>query len=164
MKRSMRLSEFLAEIGRAGGIAAHAASQYSEERLLGHCTFQKDQKSYKPDTIGIIIDGKVIPVPRYVLSRAGGLDLGQLKVEFEATVDLDSAARGHDPKAETNSPDTKIGVRFKRGLFRNDTHVKVEATFTMGPPPEAAEVVADRLNEILREAIEQSKMKGENDG
>ncbi len=149
MKRSMRLSEFLAEIGRAGGIAAHAASQYSEERLLDHGTFCKDQKSYKPDTIGIIIDGKVIPAPRYVLSRAGGLALGQLKVEFEATVALDSVAQGYGSKAETNSPDMKIDVRFKRGLFRNDTHVKV---------------VADRLNEILREAIEQAKMKGENDG
>ena len=153
----MFLADFLAEIGRAGGEAARAASEYSEHRLLRLFNWDKVTKTLTPQTVNLRLGGAVIPVPRYALSRAGGLDLDELKVEFEATVDLNTivTARG-----KVRRPDTKVGVRFKKGLFRNDTHVKITASFKMGSPPEASELVADRLNEEIRTAIDDARGDG----
>ena len=156
----MRLADFLAEIGRSGGEAAHAASQYSELRMLNLFKLDEDGTLH-PQTLPVCIGNKIVEVPRFVLSRAGGLDMEKLTVEFEADVDLSTV--GPSPSGKTVTPETKVGVEFRRGLLRRHTSVKVSACFRMGEPPEASELVADKLNEHLRIAISAAQME-ENDG
>ena len=141
----MKFSDLLAQIGQAGAVAAQQASEYSRNRLLRHF------KDADPETVTLKIDGRDVEVPTFALSRSGGLDLDELRVEFETSVEVDE--NGHEEQQHTHTPRCDIDVNLKRGLFRQATHAKVRATFKMGAAPEALSQIEDRLNQQLREAL-----------
>ena len=137
----MKLSEFLAQIGHSGAVAAREAAEYSRHRLLGHF------ENGKPKTKKLKIGDTEVDVPTFVLSRSGGLDLHELHVEIETNISIDEA------QGITDTPQCKIDVGLKKGLFSRSTHAKVRAIFQMGPPPEALSQIEDKLNQALMEEL-----------
>ena len=137
----MNLSEFLAQIGHSGTVAAREAAEYSRRRLLGHF------KEGEPKTKRLKICDTEVDVPTFILSRSGGLDLHELHVDIETSISIDEA------QSIADVPQCQIDVGLKKGLFKKSTHAKVKAIFRMGPPPEALSQIEDKLNQALMEEL-----------
>lgn len=146
----MKFSEVLAQLGNAGAIAARAASDYSLQRLRD--AFEDHDGVLKPKVLKLELgQEEPVDIPEYSLVRPGGLDLDELRVEFEVEADFSQIG---ESQMDSAIHVDQVQIKPKRGLLQRNTHMTVTCVFKMGPRPEAAEVVNDQLVDHLREKIQ----------
>ena len=149
----MKLHEFLAEIGRAGAKAADAAHGSVESWFRQHCD-ELDDGTLVPKTIDMELNiGAVTlsaPIPEVCLTNPPNLDMSTLDVEFETMLDLQ---RVEVDSSNGDVPPADVRVELKKGLTKAETLARVKAQFKLGEPPEAMEVLRDRLVDLVRDQL-----------
>ena len=152
----MKLGEFLKYLGRTVVECARLAGTYTEERIERHSE-PVEGGAYRPRTLDLDLGGdKPVAIDRYALSNHKGMDLDEIRFDFETSVDL----RGAAPDDGDTLEPTEIELHMRTGLLRRSTVIKVGCVFKTTDAPEAAHIVVDRMNENLREQLSQTRRRG----
>ena len=137
----------LARLGQAAIHAQRIASTSALKRWRDMCTVG-DDGVLTPNMMHVRVDDKVIPIPELAMAHPSIMPLKELRVKFEAQVDLSS---GTDDDGETIVP--TLSVTARRGMFKRNTHFEVEAVFELAEPPESIEVLRDALANQVKDNL-----------
>ena len=148
----MKLSKFLAEIGRSGVEAAEAAQKRARRHYLSR--FETDKKGdMRPVTVNFrgLRDGRRgSKIPKASLTTPAYLGLKGLEIEFETDLTLDEDVPVEGDALEPS----RVQIGLTKGLFRRKTHARVRAVFNEISPPEGILKIEDSLNARLKQELE----------
>ena len=149
----MTLGEFLKYLGRTVVECSRLAGTYTEERIERHSE-PITGNTFRPRTLDLDLGGdKPISVDRYALSNHRGMDLDEIKFDFETSVDM----RGSEPDDRDTLEPSELELHMRTGLLKRSTVIKVSCKFKTSDAPEAAHIVVDRMNERLREQLSNTR-------
>ena len=156
----MKLDEFLAEIGRAGAIAARSANEHVENRFRQMC--EEEDGVHTPIYIKLKLEENKEPIKiaRYALSSCRSLDLESLDVEFETSLEIvddgdivdswnpSDTHRGSFSKNQSISPKLKE-LQEAREDSQNSESEKPESSNT---------VPSSKINMTMRHGLSETSM------
>ena len=139
----LSLVDFLVELGQAAAEAQIGAIKQSVDTLLTQDILD----------VTIPLGDEKIKVDGVSLLPRGFPNLKKLTIETETDVER---IRTVD-KSKGFSP--KLKMSMTKGLFQRGVHVKILAEYETGSELEAIEVLRERADEKVREAIEKIRNK-----
>ena len=141
---------FLAELGAAAAETQDAGVRRSRQ-LLYERLFEEKDGQIVPRTFTVNVGDVEVMVPLFVLEAARPVRLGSFDIETETDISISDVP---DPKEIPGLSSIQVGL--KCGMFKRSSHARIKATFTTEDPPEAVEVLRDKLNQALREQFMQA--------
>ena len=132
----LQLAEFLSLFARAGSQAAQEAARESKRHLLEF--FDEKDGEHTAKTVTVKAGGQDVKVPLLSIAQPASVRFGDMKLKFAAAVDI-----------------TKVGaaVHNHEGLMKKAIEVEVELSFESQEPPEGFELIRDRFNRDLDQAL-----------
>lgn len=151
--------DMLADIGEAAMHVQRMAATAAIRRWRDMCD-EGDDGVLTPKQIQVKVDeDKVVGIPEISMAHPSVMPLEELKVKFEAEVDMASIRprrrsrrRGAEEQPE-GVPKPQLKMTTKRGLFKKSTHFEVEALFRLTEPPESIEALRDTLANQVKDAL-----------
>ena len=144
----MKLDDLTGILSDAVEKAANTAEQLALERLDFYFEDpdpDDDDETLVPRCFVVKIGDEKTKVPYLGVVKLEPIKVGTIK--FKLSTDLDLS--GHeDADGKTN-----INVSLKKGLFKNSSHLEIEAEFTSGETPEALAQIQDKFNDMVAKKL-----------
>ena len=132
--------------------AVEKAVSTAEQQILERIRFyfedpdpNDDDETLVPRSIIVKIGDVKIKYPYLAMGTLKPIEIGVFK--FKLSTDLDLS--GHeDAEGKPN-----IQVNLKQGLFKNSSHLEIEAEFKGGETSEAFSQMQDKFNDMIAKAL-----------
>lgn len=133
----VKLADFLAHFAKAGAEAAHACAERSKDYLMD--LFERREHGLVPKTVRVNAAGRAVDVPLLSIAQTPATRFDTMQMGFSASVDV------------TRDGETTVSNHCR--LLKKSVEVDVQMTFKAADPPEGLELVRDRLNRDLSDAL-----------
>ena len=132
------LQDLLAAIGQGAIHAQDIASRASLEKWDRFFDTDGDGTLTPKERVFQLAEELQVSVPEILLTLPTYMRLSNLSVEFETQMDLDN---------------DQVQISGKSGLFKNQTHVKINVGYELAEAPEMIEVLRDKYVEAVKKQI-----------
>ena len=135
----LKLSDFLAHFAKSGAEAAYSAAEHSKEYMMEMFEPDKENGGMTPKMVYANLNGQLIEIPLLTLTPAANVGFKEMRMSFKASLDIES--------------DGTAIVHNHKDLLKRSVDVDVDMTFVTKDPPEGFELLREKLNNQLSQAL-----------